>query len=468
MLSASCSSPGNRKSFKAIEKVLLINPNTVRPPVAPLGIEYLSSYLHDNGVEAAIYDLNILDERDLESAVRDYRPDITGISVRNIDDSCYATQESFVGNIQGLVSRVKAAAPKTLVVLGGVGFSILPDEILSHTGADMGIRGDGEKAMDDLALKGKKSGTPSCLDLGKFMPRRGYIDNRYYYDNGGMAGIETSRGCNRDCVYCADPIAKGRKVRLRSPKSVAREIEQLLGMGIDCFHTCDCEFNLSRAHVTSVSAEIQKRGLGAKIRWYAYCVIDGFDEKMAEAMKKAGCVGINFGADHTDEGILRFYKRRHSLDDIREAVNACKKVGIRVMLDLLLGAPGETLRTLERVLDDMTSIEPTRVGVSYGIRVYPGTEFYDYLKTIGHPIPESFLRPFFYVAPRVIGDIDGFIRERVLGNDMFFFNSREHPEKNYNYNSNEVLTHAISEQGSRGAFWDILYRKYRDEQQKKK
>jgi len=448
-------------------RVLLINPNTIKPPVAPLGIEYLSSFLKEHGVEVSIFDLNIQDKNDLESAIKDYRPDFTGISVRNIDDSCYSTQELFVEDIKSLVSLVKTALPKTPIVLGGVGFSIMPKEIQSFTKADIGLWGDGEEAMLELALHGKRPKKPSFLNLQDFSPNRGHIDNRFYFATGGMAGVETSRGCIRKCIYCADPLAKGRKLRLRSPLSVAREIEQLLDMGIDHFHTCDCEFNLKREHAIGVCEKIIEKGLGPRLHWYAYCVIDGFDESLAEAMKKAGCDGINFGTDHTDDGILKFFKRRHRLGDIQRAVDACKKAGIRVMLDLLLGAPGESLESLKKVMDDTISLEPTRVGVSYGIRAYPGTEFYEYLKKEGITPPKGPLAPQFYIEPRMSHDIDGYVLERVQGNALFFFNSREHPEKNYNYNSNEVLTRAISKEGYRGAFWDILYRKYKDEQQNK-
>jgi len=447
-------------------RVLLINPNTIKPPVAPLGIEYLSSFLKEHGVEVSIYDLNIQDKNALDSVIRDYRPDITGISVRNIDDSCYATQESFIDDIKSLVSLVKVASPKTPVVLGGVGFSILPKEILSYTGADIGLWGDGEEGMLKLALHGKRPEKPSFLNLQDFSPSRGNIDNRFYFTFGGMAGIETSRGCNRKCIYCADPLAKGRKLRFRSPDSVAIEIEQLLDMGIDHFHTCDCEFNLKKEHAIGVCEKIIEKGMGLRLHWYAYCDIEGFDERLADAMKKAGCDGINFGTDHTDDMILRFLKRRHRLGDIQRTVEACKKAGIRVMLDLLLGAPGETLESLKKVMDDTISLEPTRVGVSYGIRAYPGTEFYEFLKKQDFTPPKVPLAPQFYIEPRISRDIDGYILERVQGNALFFFNSREHPEKNYNYNSNEVLFRAISEEGYRGAFWDILYRKYQHEQQR--
>jgi radical SAM superfamily enzyme YgiQ (UPF0313 family) len=464
-----------------MSKILLINPNTIQPPVAPLGIEYLCSFLHDNGMETEIFDMNIPDGRSLQEVLNAFRPDITGISLRNLDDSFFGTQESFIGKIQDLVFNIKQLMPETKVVLGGVGFSIMPAESISMTCADFGISGDGEEALLALAcsckndsffhhvpniVTGKGTAEIRYSNLGDFNPQRRFINNRFYYDNGGMVGIETSRGCNRDCIYCADPSSKGRKVRFRNPASVVNEFGQLLEMGIDHFHICDCEFNLIIEHVTGICKMIIERGMGDALHWYAYCVPDGFDLRLAELMKKAGCEGINFGVDHTNNDILGFYRKRHRLNDIRYAADACRKAGIRVMLDLLLGCPKETHDTLKQVFDDMKSIQPTRVGVSYGIRVYPGTMFHTFLIESGFRLPESLLAPFFYVNPAIAGGIDKAISSMIGNDNIFFFNSKEHPAKNYNYNDNEGLAHAISQEGYRGAFWDILYRKFMEGKKK--
>jgi len=62
-------------------------------------------------------------------------------------------------------------------------------------------------------------------------------------------------------------------------------------------------------------------------------------------------VGINFGVDSGDAKILRRLKRAHTPEDIEQAVSLCKENDIRVMLDLLLGAPGETRESLAQTSD---------------------------------------------------------------------------------------------------------------------
>src|SRR3972149_11721584 len=83
-----------------MKKVLLINPNNMTPPVAPLALEYISSFLQEKGHKVLIYDVNI-NKENLSSVLEKETPNLVGITVRNIDDSCYATSEFLLDGIKG-------------------------------------------------------------------------------------------------------------------------------------------------------------------------------------------------------------------------------------------------------------------------------------------------------------------------------------------------------------------------------
>jgi radical SAM superfamily enzyme YgiQ (UPF0313 family) len=301
---------------------------------------------------------------------------------------------------------------------------------------------------------------------------RSFLDNRRYFREGGQAGIETKRGCPRRCIYCADPVAKGKHVRVRTPADVADELARLVAMGIDHVHTCDSEFNIPGDHALDVCREIIRRGLGERLRWYAYCAPLPFTQELADLMRRAGCAGINFGADSGDDRMLGTLRRDFRAQDIRRTASLCREAGITVMIDLLIGAPtvmidlligapGETRESIVRTVEEMKKAEPDRVGVAVGVRVYPGTELAD-LVAIGSGKEglmggRELSEPVFFLEPEVSPFVFDLLENLTRGDDRFLFFDPARPEKNYNYNTNRLLSEAIRA-GFRGAYWDILRR----------
>jgi hypothetical protein len=238
-------------------------------------------------------------------------------------------------------------------------------------------------------------------------------------------------------------------------------LESLLQQGIDHLHTCDSEFNLPAAHATAVCEEIVRRGLGDRLRWYAYCSPAPFSAELAGLMRRAGCVGINFGVDNGDARMLARLRRGFGPEDIVNAARWCKDAGVTTMFDLLLGAPGETRGSLRRTIALMREAAPDRVGVALGVRVYPGTPLAQMViqgdLRAGLEGGEDPADPQFFVEPGVARFASQLLDELIGDDPRFLFFDPSRPEQNYNYNANQRLVDAIRE-GCRGAYWDILRR----------
>ena len=284
-----------------------------------------------------------------------------------------------------------------------------------------------------------------------------------------MGNIETKRGCNKGCIYCADPLGKGKTVRLRSPESVVDEIESLLRAGIDHFHFCDSEFNLPVTHAEDVCREIIRRDLRSMVRWYTYACPAPFTKEIAILFQRAGCVGINFGADSGSDRMLCSLGRDFSTDDLRHTADICHRQGIVFMYDLLLGGPGETKETLRQTIELMKEISPSRTGAALGVRIFPGTALASMVREMG-PLYQNpnlrgnvddniqFFAPIFYLSSSLGEDASQYLADLIGGDEHFFFmNPHQAGDKNYNYNNNLILVEAIRS-GYRGAFWDILRR----------
>jgi radical SAM superfamily enzyme YgiQ (UPF0313 family) len=172
-------------------------------------------------------------------------------------------------------------------------------------------------------------------------------------------------------------------------------------------------------------------------------------------------VGINFGADNGDEEMLRRLKRDFTPDDVLNAARACKEAGLAVMFDLLLGAPGETRESLIRSVELMRQAEPDLIGVSLGVRVYPGTALanlvtQEKLKK-GLEGKDDPSEPLFFIEPGIASFAFRLLDDLVGDDKRFLFFDPSKPDVNFNYNANQLLVDAIKE-GYRGAYWDILRR----------
>jgi radical SAM superfamily enzyme YgiQ (UPF0313 family) len=471
----------------------LINTNRMAPLIGPIGLDYVAASAQKASIEVEILDLGLVDEP--ADALREYfcrrDPELVGITLRNADDCFWPSADCFVPGLKDVVETIRTMS-EAPIVLGGVGYSIFPRAILEFTNADFGVWGDGDAAIAPLVHQLRttrrftdvpgllwreenqvRSNPPSWPDPISLGTARDFIDNRSYFKRGGQCGLETKRGCNRKCIYCADPLAKGSKLRLRNPSEVADEVQSLLAQGIDVLHLCDAEFNIPRNHAYAVCEELNARSLGERIRWYTYMSPSPFDEALAEAMARAGCAGINFTGDSACETMLRAYGQRHRREDLAAAVKLCRQNAIAVMIDLLLGGPGETRQTVRETIDFMKQIDPDCAGAALGIRIYPGTTMEKLLarelreqgdgsirRKYSGPI--DLLKPTFYIS-RALGERPAeFVRDLIASDERFFEPAVEiAPDaegtdaSNYNYNENLPLTRAI-EKGARGAYWDIL------------
>jgi radical SAM superfamily enzyme YgiQ (UPF0313 family) len=472
----------------------LINTNRMFPVIGPIGLDYIAGSVHQSGIDLELLDLALAEEP--TEAIREYfsnqQPELVGLSFRNADDCFWPSADWFVGGLKETIETIRSMT-EAPVVIGGVGFSIFAQGIIEYTGADFGIRGDGETATVELVhqlRKGRKftevpgliwredgrirsnpASWPSPICLGT---ARDFVDNLSYFKKGGQCGLESKRGCNRRCIYCADPLAKGSELRLREPSEVADEIQSLLSQGIDVLHFCDSEFNIPRSHAAAICDELNRRSLGKRIRWYAYMSVTPFDEELAQTMAQAGCAGLDFTGDSACPAMLQTYRHQHNKDDLASAVRICHLSNIVVMIDLLLGGPGETRQTVQETIDFIKKVNPECAGAALGVRIYPGTgmgeivaqelrEGKDFNIRRKYDGAIDLLKPTFYIS-EALGERPAELVRDLIGGDERFFEpaveaGREAAEKgdtsNYNYNENLPLIEAI-QKGARGAYWDIL------------
>lgn len=351
-------------------KILLINPNRYHhPPVPPLGLEYIQSVLKATRHESRILDLcfkrNL--KKTLAETVKEFAPQLAGISIRNIDTALYQNNLFFLDEIKTIVERLSQLGVPSL--LGGSGYSFNPAGILSYLGASWGISGPGEKALihflDSLEKNPPTEGTVVDgwrwgVDPNLDTTGRGVcVDYPVYMNKGGIAGFETQKGCFGTCSYCLEASLR---VIYRRPQKVVRELKELLGQGVSEFHLCDSEFNqnLKYCHEflqTLISARLP-------MSWTLYMKSTPYDKELFRLLGASGAKLVT----------LSLPTGRNGLKHAARIRRLTKKYNIRLAVDYLCGFPGQTPQEVGQDIEGLRRIRPDTVGLNSFIRLYPGAK----------------------------------------------------------------------------------------------
>jgi anaerobic magnesium-protoporphyrin IX monomethyl ester cyclase len=233
------------------------------------------------------------------------------------------------------------------------------------------------------------------LDILPF-PARYLIDkNKYFNPKFGVRPITvmlTSRGCPYRCIYCVPNSlsfareleykkihSKKPPVRQRSVENIIDEFKLLAKEGYKAVNILDDLFVLGEKRTIEICNGIKD----LKIKWGCLSRADHLNERVLKSMAEAGCYFIDIGVESFDPKVLEYVKKDIDIDTIKSAIRLIKANGIRVKLNVLLGAsPLETKESILNNIRIIKEIDPD--DVMYGIcNPFPGTEFYNIAKKEG-------------------------------------------------------------------------------------
>jgi hopanoid biosynthesis associated radical SAM protein HpnJ len=196
----------------------------------------------------------------------------------------------------------------------------------------------------------------------------------------------TSRGCPALCTFCHWPqTLSGHAWRVRSADNVVAEVRQALKLFPQAkeFFFDEDSFNIQKKRVLELCAKLRPLGF----RWSCNCRCTS-DYETLKAMADAGVRLVVVGFESGDPQILRNIKKGATVEMGRTFVKNCKKVGIAVHADFIIGLPGETKETIERTIEYAKELDTETVQVSVA-HAYPGTELYEYAAKNGYLASET-------------------------------------------------------------------------------
>ncbi|MFH1078750.1 MAG: lipid biosynthesis B12-binding/radical SAM protein [Pseudomonadota bacterium] len=396
-------------------KILLVSTNTVQQPYPtyPLGLDYVMNAISPPHQVICI-DMNEVKESEAIAAVlADFSPDVVGISIRNIDNTDDTHTEAFIGKIGVLIDIVRRYA-QGVIVLGGSGFTILPEEFMARLDADFGVIGEGERfplLLQALERQESVTGLPGIITgkgpavfpepLPAFF-RRGVIPDHsyrsYYLKRGGMLNLQTKRGCPFRCIYCTYPHIEGRRLRFAEPADVGQTARKLQEAGAKYLYITDSTFNGHYEHSLDVAMAFKKAGLS--IPWGGFFTPTAPPPDYYRILADTGLTHVEFGTESLADPTLRAYGKPFRMEDVFISHRLAGAAGLHVAHYLMVGGPGENRDTLEETLSRAERLDKTVFFVFAGIRIYPHTDLHTLaLQTRQLKDGDDLMEPKFYWSP---------------------------------------------------------------------
>ena len=387
---------------------------------APIGLAYIAANLDPDRHDIKMLDLMFSEDylEETERTVREFRPDLVGISLRNLDNVSYVDPQWELPSTKEVIDKVRSLTDAP-IVCGGPGFSLLPEACFDFLGPDMGVAGDGGESFAQLADALESGETYQNLpglvyrnDAGNIVrqgtaysqfsnpPRLDLLDMARYEKAGFGIGVVTKLGDAFTNARTAENDTSSWRV-LRPIEEVIDEISDMKERyGLRKIFFIDSGFNVPLPYAKALCRSIMDADL--KIHWTSYLapVPESCDNEVLDLMREAGS-GLVIVTSKAKEDTER-ESVESRLAPLREVCQRCDNAGIHYVVSQYFGEPGETEETVQAKLDFLNEIEPALANLRVGVRIRPDTPVADAAIKEGIINDENdLISPSFYIAEPV-------------------------------------------------------------------
>jgi Radical SAM superfamily/B12 binding domain len=262
-----------------------------------------------------------------------------------------------------LAREVKRRSPRTRALIGGPEVSSDNAHLLQQRGFDFAIAGEAEESFARLmlALKdgGDGAGLPGVavrrpLGLSPFgvsgeTPQAGfalasypspYLEGLVPVDPQRSTYVETVRGCKSHCTFCFYPRSSS-VLRTLEVADAGRLVGSLRDRGAREVVFLDPTFN-HRPQFEELLAELALQNANKSLTFFGEVRAEGLTAGHAKALKAAGFDRLEIGLQSVNPGTLKQVRRGGSAKKVAEAARLLHDAGITLLVDLIIGLPGDT------------------------------------------------------------------------------------------------------------------------------
>jgi len=378
-------------------------------PYPPLATLQVVSLLRNAGHRVAFFDAMLADGIDeYDHLLQAERPQVVLFYEDNFNFLSKMCLDTMRRAACDMIASARSAGAR--VISAGPDVTDAPGPYL-NAGADLALIGEGLSALLEVLPRLDSNPQASSADLTRGLAGVASLGGAEALARGGSKGLgiaaevglaawdlvdmdryravwrkahgyfslnmAASRGCPFRCTWCAKPIW-GNQYLQRNATEVALE----MGFLKRSFHPdhiwfADDIFGFRVDWVAEFAAAV--RAADASIPFSIQTRADLVSERMAEALREAGCREAWIGAESGSQQVLDAMNKGTTVAEIRVARDRLKAVGIRVGFFIQLGYMGEQLDDILATRALLEASRPDEIGVSVSYPL-PGTKFYDLVK----------------------------------------------------------------------------------------
>jgi len=369
--------------------------STIEPSWVSHGLALLSACAKAKGHSVHLLDLRRLTGwQQFRAMIQEQSPDLVGVYISSVD----------FNPAMKAIQYTKEVLPDVKVLVGGPHPSLVVEEFLENPTIDHIFLGEGEisfpRFLEEISqgrngqehvIQGEKPDLDSIpfIDRTLFGPYE-MSPSTQILPEPFMSTI-AGRGCFFKCKFCQPAEAKifGKKVRRRSAENVIEELRRLHGnyklksfiLHDDCL-TEDKRW--VRSFCESFREEDWDLSFMCQSRADLICRNPDLIREMAESGLKLLIVGFESGSQR----VLDFLGKGTTVEQNHEAAEICRKHGVKIWGNYMLGIPTETKEEVKETVNMMREIKPDIYGPSF-FTPHVGSRLYDYCIEHGLWSPSS-------------------------------------------------------------------------------